>query len=537
MVRRRTSTVPGAERGRSVTCARHGNAGPGRRRDVARRRARPGGAISSVERPGHLDRLEMGPDDAAHRVERRALAVDEHGQVAGGDRGGGHDRAVPRHLRGQGRRVAEEEAVPRSRRVGGAPGGGDPGRPGRRSRRPCPTRPTHRPRPARPAGARAPPRRGAAARRPARAATSQVPSSSSPTGSTSGTYGDEGILVSERGVVHVPRGPVHHRHEPVGRVVPRLGQPEGDAGRQTRRSPGPSGPRDRPAATDPAGSWRPRRSGARGPPRSGCRRAAASTASSDSRARLSRRSPLNGSARCRLRARRANAAQASEPRPSAISSGRWSPGAPCRRRAGVPGPLRRPRAPAATGKMQAPAGADLIGVDEAGASGHGAPEVERGDRRPVRAVAQALVRDAATACRPAARHGSPAAAARSDDRAGRARQRGRRRREPLGGGVLAPAADDSASGRPDAREREHADGDPCRDPVHDRRVPMPRPTSPLRTCATTARTSWAQQAAQATHAATVSTHSASRGSGPPGVPEPARQGDRRPRRRARPERP
>ena len=210
-------------------------------------------------------------------------------------------------------------------------------------------------------------------------------------------------------------------------------------------------------------------------------------------------------------------------------------GARCRRSARRPVVAARPRRPAVQGKAEAPAGADLVGIDEAGAPGHGAPEVERGDRRPVRTVAQALVRDAPQ--RVAGLHGWVALAAVGSELRRRLQRRGarcrtwrvrrqarwhRRPSESARGAPMLVSASTPMAIRAAIRSRTDAS----------RRAP----TSPLRTCATTARTSWAQQAAQATQAATVSTHSASRGR----VARRARgrpTGDRRPRRRARPGRP
>ena len=145
---------------------------------------------------------------------------------AGRDAGSPKKSVVPRRPRVRGHGAAESRVV----RVVGHD---DHVRPGPRTR----------PRPASTAGARAPPHRGAAARHPARAATSQVPSASSPTGSASGTYGVNGILVSER--ARGPRAtpvPSITGTNPAGASSSRLGQPERDAGRRTRRWPGPSGP-------------------------------------------------------------------------------------------------------------------------------------------------------------------------------------------------------------------------------------------------------------------------------------------------------
>ncbi len=119
-----------------------------------------------------------------------------------------------------------------------------------------------------------------------------------------------------------------------------------------------------------------------------CTSAAASTAGSDRRG--SSRSPENGAGRRRPRERRARAAQASEPRPSASSSGRWS-GAPAGRP--VAWPLAWWSRRRLVGQAQPPARPHLIGVDEALAAAHVVAEVEGGDLHPVGAVAETVLRD------------------------------------------------------------------------------------------------------------------------------------------------
>ncbi len=121
------------------------------------------------------------------------------------------------------------------------------------------------------------------------------------------------------------------------------------------------------------------------------------------------------------------------------------------------------------GKSEAPPGADPVGIDEAGARGHGAPQVENSDRRPVGTVAQALVRDAperlaglhGVGCPGCGGFGAPRSLRDgkpdADVCARRRRTRTGTRRE--------------RERRPDAGERQHADGDTRRDPVQDRPVP------------------------------------------------------------------
>ena len=97
----------------------------------------------------------------------------------------------------------------------------------------------------------------------------------------------------------------------------------------------------------------------------------------------------------RRRARRAKAAQATEPRPRASSSGRC-PGSP-----GASGaPASRAvvaRVAASAGirrEAEAPSLSQLVRIDEARAAADVATEVERGERRPVGAVAEEIFCDA-----------------------------------------------------------------------------------------------------------------------------------------------
>ena len=185
------------------------------------------------------------------------------------------------------------------------------------------------------------------------------------------------------------------------------------------------------------------------------------------------------------------------------------------------------RAVGVGGEAEAPALPQPIRIHEPCATTEVAAEVECSQRRPIRPVAQEIVRDPPE--RVARLHGI----GRGRHRDGR---RGRARRRP-GRPPSARRSRRSARGRP-------ACWPPRRPPARGARrsvvrastpnamraarrsrtdEPWRSPTSPLRTCATTARSSCAQQATQATQAATTRRHSASRGSGRQACPRPPRQ--------------
>ena len=176
------------------------------------------------------------------------------------------------------------------------------------------------------------------------------------------------------------------------------------------------------------------------------------------------------------------------------------------------------------GKEQAPAGADLIGIDESVR----APAMVR-----PRLSAAIAVQSAPSPRRSSAaiRH-SVSPGVHGMGRPGRGRLglgRGRARARPARTWPFRRRRGGSGGGRPrerrpEAREREHADGDPPAAIRSMTDAPLWALTSPLRTCATTARTKLREQAAHAAHAARASRHSASRASGRQACPEPARQG-------------
>ena len=218
-----------------------------------------------------------------------------------------------------------------------------------------------------------------------------------------------------------------------------------------------------------------------GTPLKRCSKVAASCAPSDGTGSRAG-SPLKRAPTLRRdAARRAKAAHANEPRPRAINSGRWPSGAgrdacvarrgvrvsgSCSIVAGWAVDVRR--------EAEAPALPQPIRIHEPCATAEVAAEVECGQRRPIRPVAQEIVRD------------PPQRVARLH-RIGRGRHRdGRRGRRCAGrdcrhrrgdrGGL--PAADRSAGpragrqreGRAERREGEHPECDACRQAIEDRRA-------------------------------------------------------------------
>ena len=176
------------------------------------------------------------------------------------------------------------------------------------------------------------------------------------------------------------------------------------------------------------------------------------------------------------------AAQASEPSPRAISSGRCPAGSGCggwsvrsARGAGSPGAPRLRR------QAQVPARPQLIRINEARAAPHVAAQIERGERRPVRAVAQAILRDLPEAVAGPDHVGRCGCLRRGRWRANRERAGDRGARRVTGRGA-GPGAGREREGSADGRQREHAERDAGRQAIHERRTPE-TPTSPLRTCA------------------------------------------------------
>ena len=344
-------------------------------------------------------------------------------------------------------------------------------------------------------------------------------------GEGDGDVGRRGVLVPERGVVDVPRRATCTAAEPVGSVGPGLGEPERDTGRTRRRWPG------RPGRVGPPCSDLPRRRLAVSNERSAgtsakrCRREATSTAASDN-GRPRSRSPVNGSIRRRLR-RRAGPARR---RPG--SPGRARP-APAGGRRRVPRPRtacparRRPRRvalAAVEGKAQAPPRHEVVGIDEPRAVAHVAPEVQRGDGRPVGPVAQALLGDAPERVARAAprgpsrrRGGGPSDAERSPRRGAR-RRRGPARRA----GALAPRARGHARGAPTvvSASTPTAIRAARRSTTE---APAGTPTSPLRTWATTARRAGRSRPPMPPRPPPRARTARRVGQGAPGVPEPARE--------------
>ena len=266
MVRRRTSTAPGASAAvdRAGPLASRRTAEPPATAAVGLRAAAPT-QLGNLR--GRLRRLEVRPDDPADRVERGGLAVDQDGEVAGGDRLHGDDGAARGHRRRERRRVPEEEEAPSDGAVGGGLGAerrvvwvvGDQDR----------VRP--RPRAGRGAGGaperrRRSPRTGSTS--PGPSGTSHVPSSSSPIGKHDGQVrGGRARGPRARRGRRATRCRPSTRHEALGRLVrgapaKQKVTPEGET--QMARTVGPAArPSQRPG---PAGSWRPRRSASAGTP-------------------------------------------------------------------------------------------------------------------------------------------------------------------------------------------------------------------------------------------------------------------------------
>ncbi len=154
--------------------------------------------------------------------------------------------------------------------------------------------------------------------------TSHVPSSSSPIGRRRGT---NGVTRSDRSsrswaTCHPVPPPTDANPVGVSLCVPRNQNVTPEGPTCTARTSGTKGPS---ASARPSMQFAVSKASSAGTSSKRLRREAASTAPSDSpRPRSS--SSRNGSGRWRRRVRRASAAQASEPIPSARSSGRW-PGA------------------------------------------------------------------------------------------------------------------------------------------------------------------------------------------------------------------
>ena len=158
-----------------------------------------------------------------------------------------------------------------------------------------------------------------------------------------------------------------------------------------------------------------------------------------------------------------------------------------------------------TAEVETPAGFEVVRVDERCIVPDDATEVQGGERRPVGAVTETVVRDAPQ------RFAGPHHVGR-----GRGGASGRDVTTPCAlvvsaVGEDAPATEDTARGPPI--------DDSARTPTAMRAATWSmteaprRLTSPRRTWVTTPRRSWRQQAAHATQAASVSGVSASRASG------------------------
>ena len=365
---------------------------------------------------GSFRRLEVGTDDPAHGVQRGGLAIDQHGQVAGGDRLH-RDHGTARHRPGERGRVAAEEHAPgdgadRPRPRRGARRRLDPRRPGS-----SPTRPTIRR------------RRGGAPECRSRLSEDgqhvarlerDEPGSLGVVadGQHDGQVGEGGVVTVERVVADVPGRTVLHAVEALGgSSAGASGETERDTGgrdadRPDRRTGGSTleGP-------GPAGSWPPRRNGAPGRPRSaGARSPCPGPPPTARRRRLageSRAQPApppgppgqrgagqgaetegdRARADVRCACRRCDGASARSAHVSAV--------------AGVAGVRRQ---------AQSPSLPELVGVHEACAAADVAAEIERGERGPIRTVAQELVRDVPERVARPHRVGRAAAACTGDGR-------------------------------------------------------------------------------------------------------------------------
>ena len=205
------------------------------------------------------------------------------------------------------------------------------------------------------------------------------------------------VVTLEGSVADVPRAAVLGTHEAGGRLSAwRAGETEGDAGVRDadgpdRRADGSAlqgqaqqtiGGLERMRAPEHRGSGAARSPCPGRPPTAPVPR----TGSSLNRTPVRRRDP----------ARRAKAAQASEPSPRASNSGRWPSGPG--RDARLLAPTRAAPSSAGgagiRGEPEAPSLPEPIRIDEARPVADVAAEIERGERRPIRPVAQEIVRDA-----------------------------------------------------------------------------------------------------------------------------------------------
>ena len=391
MVRSRTSTRARDERaaraGRLTSAVGEGAEGP-----VC---GRPGGGRRNQLRDvlGRLRRIGDGVARQAHRVERGGTAIDQHGQVARRhrfhrDHGAARGRpAGAKRGRRRRARAAPRADRPRPRRgVAGSSGSSVTRIVSDQAHDPTAARA------ARQSAGAASPRRGRTS--PASSGTSQVPVGVVADGEHDGEEGKARSWPSSASWPTCQRRAVGPADEGSGGSP--LGcfrEEEGDARGETQIArTGGTGAGLQGQAQQAVGGFErmERRDTGEAVQQVSPRPAPLPTAGCRSG------SPVNRSpSRRRRLARRARAAQATEPRPRATSSGRCPAGSGCDA-VEVPrlATVSRRAAVRSAGSRRRHPSRSWSGIDEARPATDVAAEIERGERRPVRAVAQEFVRDA-----------------------------------------------------------------------------------------------------------------------------------------------
>ena len=120
-MRRRTSTGPGSSAAVAPCAPARFAAEDGDRRS-APAVALQGRRNQLSDLLGRLRRLQVRADDLADGVDGGGLAIDQDGEVAGGDRLHGDHRTASSHPGRERRRVPAEEETPRQERIGGGLG-------------------------------------------------------------------------------------------------------------------------------------------------------------------------------------------------------------------------------------------------------------------------------------------------------------------------------------------------------------------------------------------------------------------------------
>ena len=289
-------------------------------------------------------------------------------------------------------------------------------------------------------------------------------------GEHDGEQGKAGVVALEGVVADVPRRAVFCAVKPRGgspasASVKQNVTPEADTqiARTFGRDDRPS--RDRPKKQLAASSDRRAGTSAKR-----CNNVAASWASSDGIG-CSIRSPLNRvpSLRWRL-ARRANAAQAMEPRPSATSSGRC-PGDGALPVAASPSlPTVISGASGIGGQPQAPPCLQLIRIDEVRPATEVAAEIERWRARSNRRRRRGDLKRSARACHPAARCRSSPTTSTGPFPVSRGSAAVAEEFAPVGSRRTGSRAGCQREWCAEARQGEHAERDSCRHAVENRRA-------------------------------------------------------------------